>query len=120
MRIPVAVLLAALLAAGCLGADGPPGDRPDPVATDGYSLDCSIGSPDWGEPCLAWSSRNDSPSKAEIDLAVNPADPLNVFVASKDMDPLASPGPCVWAVGQVTHDGGRTWSTVYVGGTLDE
>src|SRR5688500_13849212 len=122
MRIPVTVVLAALLAAGCLGdGDGPPGDLTDaPVGADGYAVDCSIGSPDWVEPCLAWSSRNESPSKAEIDLAVNPTDPLNVFVASKDMDPLASPGPCVWAVGQVTHDGGRTWSTVYVGGTMDE
>lgn len=115
-----AVLSAALLAAGCLDGSDPPGDDGPAAASDGYALDCSIGSPDWSEPCLAWSSRNDSPSKTEIDLAVNPTDPLNVFVASKDMDPLASPGPCVWAVGQVTHDGGRTWSTVYVGGTMDE
>ncbi|HJQ92965.1 MAG TPA: sialidase family protein [Candidatus Thermoplasmatota archaeon] len=121
MRVAVPVLLAALLAAGCLDGNGPPVDQAQPAAgADGYAVDCSIASADWGEPCLAWSSRNDSPSKTEIDLAVNPTDPLNVFVASKDMDPLASPGPCVWAVGQVTHDGGRTWSTVYVGGTLDE
>lgn len=122
MRLSVPLLLAALLASGCLGdGGGPPGDPTDPgVAADGYAIDCSIGSADWGEPCLAWSSRNESPSKAEIDLAVNPTDPLNIFVASKDMDPLASPGPCVWAVGQVSHDGGRTWSTVYVGGTMDE
>ena len=120
MRSWASLFLAAVLAAGCLdGDDGaaPPTDGP---VGDGYALDCSIGSPDWSEPCLAWSSRNDSPSKTEIDLAVNPTDPLNVFVASKDMDPSASPGPCVWAVGQVTHDGGRTWSTVYVGGTMDE
>jgi hypothetical protein len=120
MRAWPSIALAVLLAAGCLDAGDGDGPGPDAAAGDGYALDCSIGSADWSEPCLAWSSRNDSPSKTEIDLAVNPTDPLNVFVASKDMDPLASPGPCVWAVGQVTHDGGRTWSTVYVGGTMDE
>ncbi len=84
--------LAALLLAGCLSSD--PDDAP-PAGRDagGYALDCSIGSPDWAEPCLAWASRNESPSKTEIDVAVNPRDPLNVFVGSKDMDPLASPGP---------------------------
>jgi hypothetical protein len=117
----VAVLVAALLAAGCLGQGDDGGTAsPDPPQGDGYAQDCSIGSADWAEPCLAWASRNESPSKTEIDLAVNPTDPLNVFVASKDMDPLASPGPCVWAVGQATHDGGRTWSTVYVGGKRAE
>jgi hypothetical protein len=115
------ILLTALLTAGCLdGGDDGKGPGLDAATGDRYAVDCSIGSSDWAEPCLAWSSRNDSPSKTEIDLAVNPTDPLNVFVASKDMDPLASPGPCVWAVGQATHDGGRTWSTVYVGGTMDE
>ncbi|HLF16363.1 MAG TPA: sialidase family protein, partial [Candidatus Thermoplasmatota archaeon] len=79
-------------------------------------LDCSISN--WAEPCLAWASPNDSPSKAEVDIAVNPTDPLNVFVASKDLDPLAS--PCVWAVAQVTKDGGHTWNTTYVGGTRAE
>lgn len=116
---PALLLAATLLLAGCLsssddGDDGPDGQTP----AGSYALDCSIGSTDWAEPCLAWSSRNDSPSKTEIDIAVNPSDPLNVFVASKDLDPKAS--PCVWAVGQVTHDGGKTWSTVYVGGTEAE
>jgi hypothetical protein len=124
MRGAAATLLLLVLLGGCLGdggADG--GTEGEIVPGAAYSLDCSIASldaPAWGEPCLAWASRNESPSKTEIDLAVNPTDPLNVFVASKDMDPLASPGPCVWAVGQVTHDGGRTWETVYVGGTMAE
>src|SRR5688572_13962152 len=124
MRILVALALAlAAMSPGCLDdGDGDASGGDGEADGGGYRLDCSIGStaPGWTEPCLAFASRNDSPSKAEIDLAVNPTDPLNVFVASKDMDPLASPGPCVWAVGQVTHDGGGTWSTVYVGGTMDE
>ncbi|HUR25811.1 MAG TPA: hypothetical protein VM327_07355 [Candidatus Thermoplasmatota archaeon] len=122
MRIPVgapAAILTVLLVAGCFGR-GAEDDREGamPVVGDGYALDCSIGSADWSEPCLAWSSRNDSPSKTEIDIAVSPVDPDTVFVASKDLDPAAS--SCVWAVGQVTHDGGKTWTTVYVGGTMDE
>ncbi|MEA3166843.1 MAG: hypothetical protein QOJ26_1717, partial [Thermoplasmata archaeon] len=120
MRLPLAVLLAVLLVAGCFGGgpDEDDGDGMTAVSPDGYSVDCSIGSSDWSEPCLAWSSRNESPSKTEIDIAVNPTDPLNVFVASKDLDPVAS--PCVWSVGQVTHDGGHSWSTVYVGGPQAE
>jgi hypothetical protein len=116
---PWASTVAVLLLAGCLspGGEGPAAGTPP---AGGYELDCSIGSPDWAEPCLARAGRNDSPSQTEVDVAVNPLDPMNVFVASKDMDPLASPGPCVWAVGQVTHDGGRSWSTVYVGGTMAE
>lgn len=81
-------------------------------------VDCTIGNTTWSEPCLALASPNDSPSKTEIDIAVNPRDPLNVFVASKDLDRAAS--DCVWAVGQVTHDGGKTWKTTYVGGTRDQ
>lgn len=127
LPILVAPLLLVVAAAGCLGSGGDgSGSGGDGDAVAAYRLDCSIAAPamqsvaGWTEPCLAFASANDSPSKTEIDLAVNPTDPLNVFVASKDMDPLASPGPCVWAVGQVTHDGGRTWQTVYVGGTMAE
>lgn len=114
-------LLALAAAAGCLDGGGGGGDGSGPGPADApYALDCSIASPEWAEPCLAWASPNESPSKTEIDLAVNPRDPMNVFVASKDMDPAASPGPCVWAIGQWSKDGGRTWETVYVGGTLDQ
>ncbi|HLF15938.1 MAG TPA: sialidase family protein [Candidatus Thermoplasmatota archaeon] len=110
------------LLAGCLGggdsdSDGGNGDGDSVAPTaGGYRLDCSISN--WAEPCLAWASPNDSPSKTEVDIVVNPTDPLNVVVASKDLDPLAS--PCVWAVAQVTKDGGHTWNTTYVGGTLAE
>jgi hypothetical protein len=40
-----------------------------------------------------------------------------VFTASKDLDRSAS--DCVWSVGQVSKDAGRTWTTVYVGGQRD-
>lgn len=129
MRLPVSLavlpLVAAAVLAGCLGDGGDKGDPLEPGDAAAYLRDCSLAPapgvvPGWDEPCLAMASPNDSPSKTEIDLAVNPVDPLNVFVASKDMDPAASPGPCVWAVGQVTKDGGRTWETVYVGGTMDQ
>lgn len=116
------ILLAFALFAGCAG----PGPEPTPSSSPpppppAYELDCSIapgmGGSDWPQTCLALASPNDSPSKAEVDLAVNPLDPLNIVVASKDKDPLAS-NDCVWAVAQVTKDGGRTWTTVYVGGPL--
>lgn len=72
------------------------------------------------DPCVTDASPNDSPSQTEVDLAVNPTDPRNIFVASKDLDPLASDEACVWSVGQVTKDAGATWTTVYVGGTREE
>jgi hypothetical protein len=116
MRPWATLALAFLLLAGCFGARpaSSPSKGLSATEADGYRVDCSIGSQDWAEPCLAWSSRNDSPSKAEIDIAVNPTDPSNVFVAAKDLDPKAS--SCVWAVGQASHDGGKSWKTVYLGG----
>lgn len=119
MRILLTLGLALLLgAAGCLdgGSGSQPPVTPAPLAAAGYVLDCSIGGNGWGEPCLALASPNPSPSKTEIDLVVNPTDPSNVVVASKDNDPAAS--PCVWAIAQVTKDGGRTWATSYVGGKV--
>ncbi len=124
MRVLLAAATAILaVLAGCLGGDDGDGVTPTPTppATGPYALDCSIskaavGNVSWPEPCLALASPNDSPSKTEIDIVVNPTDPLNVVVASKDLDPLAS--PCVWAVAQVTLDGGHNWTTSYVGGPL--
>ncbi|MGB0652758.1 MAG: sialidase family protein, partial [Thermoplasmatota archaeon] len=116
----VTLPLLAVGLAGCLGDDdaddvdaGPEGAG----AQAAYVLDCSIGGNGWAEPCLAWASPNESPSKTEIDLVVNPTDPLNVVVASKDLDRAAT-NDCVWSVAQVTYDGGHTWNTSYVGGTI--
>ncbi|HVL87901.1 MAG TPA: sialidase family protein [Candidatus Thermoplasmatota archaeon] len=115
MRRPVPVLLAAALVAGCLGPTPSAPDDAVPPAL-GFRPDCSIASglDRWPDPCTARVSWNEAPAKTEIDLAVNPLDPNNVVVASKDLDPRAS--NCVWSVAQVTKDGGRTWKTVYVGG----
>jgi len=114
----MAAALSTIALAGCLDGDADGDDNGDdglPQAP--YALDCTISN--WDEPCLAHASPNDSPSKTEVDLVVNPLDPMNVVVASKDLDPLASPD-CVWAVAQVSKDGGRTWTTSYVGGTMAE
>lgn len=113
MRALLAVLL--LLVAGCVDVPGDPGGAPGDAAARAFVADCALSN--WADPCTALASPNPSPSKAEVDIAVNPRDPLNIFVASKDLDPAAS--DCVWSVGQVTKDGGRTWKTVYVGGTRE-
>ena len=122
MRRPALLAVLALVLTGCVtdGGGGPGGGGgPAPVA-GGYALACDglAGNASWPEDCLAMASPNDSPSKTEIDLAVNPTDPANVVVASKDVDPLAS--KCVWAVAQASHDGGASWATSYLGGKTSE
>jgi hypothetical protein len=115
-QVLAAMLVLAAGLAGCAQQDdAPEGATPAPSLA-GYTLDCAIagGNASWPEPCLALASPNDSPSKTEIDVAVNPTDPMNVVTASKDNDPLAS--KCVWSVAQVSKDGGKTWQTSYVGG----
>lgn len=112
----LAGLMLSAVMAGCIGESTTSSSTS--TAPEGpYHVDCSISN--WAEPCLAMASPNDSPAKTEIDIAVNPTDPLNAFVASKDKDPLASPD-CVWAVGQYTLDGGKTWNTTYVGKQIVE
>ncbi len=119
------ILAAAMVAtalAGCSGGD----DQTTTTTTTmppapAYGLDCGLSN--WNDTCTALASPNLSISKAEIDLAVNPKDPMNVFVASKDRDALASKRsdngqPCVWAVGQYTKDGGKHWNTTYIGKQL--
>lgn len=110
----VAFVLTILLAAGCLGATTPKPDEPGAAAL--YKPDCTLGAPDgnWTETCVVKASPNPSPSKAEIDLVVNPKDPQNVVTAAKDLDRKAS--NCVWAVPEVSKDGGKTWTSVYIGG----
>lgn len=112
-------LLVASIVLALAGCVTPPATGPDGEASAeglaGYVRVCDIAvaNATWTEPCLALASPNDSPSKSEIDIAVNPTDPENVVTASKDLDPLAS--ECVWSVAQVSTDGGRTWNTSYVG-----
>ncbi|HEV8358936.1 MAG TPA: sialidase family protein [Candidatus Thermoplasmatota archaeon] len=116
-RSPFLALALALLLAGCLTSSQPPPGPSGPggAAQASWASICAISN--WADSCTARASPNDSPSKTEIDLAVNPSNPLNVVVGSKDLDPQAS--NCVWAVPQVTLDGGRTWSSVIIGGPRD-
>lgn len=117
------LLLAAPALAGCVDEAPAATDAPslDPRAPRTlYVADCAVApapSDAWPEGCLAHASPNPSPSKTEVDAAVNPRDPLHVVVASKDLDTTAS--DCVWSVAQVSRDGGRTWTTSYVGGTKE-
>ena len=118
-RASMRTLLVACIAVVVSGCVTPPDaageDAPQAPGLAGYTRVCDIAvtNETWTEPCLALASPNDSPSKTEIDTVVNPADPDNVVTASKDLDPTAS--KCVWSVAQVTKDGGRTWTTSYVG-----
>lgn len=105
----------ALLLAGCV-MPGDPAETAS-VTVAGLALGCVAAS--WDVTCLVDAGPNDSPSQTEIDVAIDPTDPARWFVASKDMDPLAS-DDCVWSVGQLTEDAGKTWTTVYVGGTMEE
>jgi hypothetical protein len=90
--------------------------QPPTAGAAGYALDCDVarGPAAWAESCLAFASPNESPSKTEVDLVVSPLDPMHVVVASKDNDPKAS--KCVWAIAQVSKDGGKSWQTSYLGG----
>lgn len=109
------VLVAALvpLLAGCLTTSQ---TLPLPGAGGVVQQVCAI--TNWADPCTALATTNRSPSQTEIDVAVNPTDPLNVIASSKDQDTLAS--HCVWAVPSWTKDGGRTWTSVPIGGLLAE
>lgn len=118
MRASALLVSLAALAAGCASLLPADPEAPAPVPLP-FAADCSIapGKDLWPDLCTALASPNPSPGKAEIDLAVNPKDPLNIITASKDLDRRAS--NCVWSVLQVTKDGGQTWKTVYVGGDKD-
>jgi hypothetical protein len=118
VRLPFLVFATASAAfAGCLGADeNESGDDTPAVTVPLYAqiFPQAGWASAWDDPRTFFTSPNDSPSKAEVDVRINPTDPNNVVVASKDLDLAAS--DCVWAVAQVTTDGGATWTTVYVGG----
>lgn len=120
--ILLAASMVASVLAGCNGTTTTSSSTTDHVVLPPpYALECALAH--YNDTCLALASNNPSISKAEVDIAVNPANPLNVFVASKDRDALASKRsdngqPCVWAIGQYTMDGGKSWNTTYVGKKL--
>jgi hypothetical protein len=114
VRPTVLLALLAVLAAGCLAAPSQPLLPPLPTAP--FAPLCGVA--EWPELCAARTNPQNSPTRAEIDLAVNPKDPSNVIVSSKDLDRAAS--NCVWAVPAATKDAGGTWTSSYMGGTLAE
>ncbi len=82
-----------------------------------WQLDCSVGASGfqpWLQPCVARVSTT-AGSKTEQWVAINPLDPLNVVVGSKDLNPESSPG-CVWNGVSVTKDGGKSWTETVIGG----
>jgi hypothetical protein len=114
-------LVVLVVLAGCAA----PGAKLAPASASGGSLgawrlDCTLGGyerahdPAWLQDCVARGSHTPGP-KAEIYLAVNPRDADNVVIGSKDEDPESSTY-CVWNGLAVTHDGGRTWKDVTIGG----
>lgn len=118
IAIPLAVLFSFFPAslAGCLA---PSGDVTGPapiLQPPAWTLDCSIGTPraDFLQSCLAQASFSPG-SKTETWAAVNPRDPDNVVLGAKDLNPTKSQR-CVWNDLMVTHDGGKTWKEVTVGG----
>jgi hypothetical protein len=58
-------------------------------------------------------------SKTELWLGVNPTDPDNVVIGAKEVESAAS-ADCVWNGVQVTHDGGRTWRDLNIGGNYSD
>jgi hypothetical protein len=126
MRALASLALLGLLLAGCVSTPTttPPGPGPTPAALSGWVLDCTLGaasravdandSATWKQECVARGSHTPG-SKTEMWTSVNPANPLNVVVGSKDLDPDTS-AHCVWNGLAVTHDGGKTWKDVTIGG----
>lgn len=118
------LLVSCLLLAGCVQTP-PSADEPGASAgASGWTLDCAQGGyekaldPSWPQACVARASHTPL-TKAEMWIAVNPTDPSNVVVGSKDRDPELS-ADCVWNGLGVTHDGGKTWADVVIGGTFAE
>jgi hypothetical protein len=120
VRVPslLACAAAVVLAAGCLSHSGPAAQGA--MAASGWALDCSLpaSDPAWPQRCESQATSTPG-TKAEPWIAVNPTDPKNVVVASKDMNPASSKS-CVWNGLGVTHDGGQTWHGVTIGGTFAE
>lgn len=116
--------IAALALAGCSGSNTTNSSSPttSPAPAAGWHLDCTLG-PDsrlsnatWAQDCIAKASTTPG-TKQEMWLAINPKDPLNVVVGSKDMNPTSS-DKCVWNGLGVTKDGGKTWKDITIGGTF--
>jgi hypothetical protein len=134
-RLAILALVAATLAAGCLGF----GDDAADAASEDAGPSGLVDVPPWsllecgGTDQLAPPSGNDSCNPRtgggpanEVTIAVHPNDPDNVVAASKDYT-LGDDSECgpnrVWSGIYVSHDGGATWNHTlfdgYPGGPED-
>ncbi|MHB8585764.1 MAG: sialidase family protein [Thermoplasmatota archaeon] len=116
--IPLLFIAAAamVIPAGCMGVVVPGSSvQPASVTSKGWAPDCSIRTADWGDLCTARASHIASGWQQEISTAVNPTDPANVIIGSKEVYSNASER-CVWNGLAVTKDGGKTWTDVHIGG----
>jgi hypothetical protein len=114
LRAPALALVLVLV--GCV-APSPGPDQGTRPSVDAWALDCTLGAVEggnWSQPCVARASHTAGP-KQEIWLAVNPKDPANVVLGSKDLNPESS-NHCVWNGLAVTHDAGKSWKDVTIGG----
>ena len=117
-RVGSALLVFALLAAGCVA----PSERGEVDAAAAGPASASDGSmapaidPTLSAPALVCHvadvcnfemTPDDGRQGNEVTIAVNPTDPRNLVGGAKDYYP-ADAGDCVWDGVYVTHDGGRT------------
>ena len=119
------LLIGVVVFAGCASQTNPGGPTSaTPHATlSGWSLDCAPGAAEqalnatWKQDCEARASHTPGP-KEETWIAVNPTNPMNVVVGAKDLNP-ANSKECVWNGVFVTHDGGKSWKDVVIGGSVE-
>src|SRR5581483_2311119 len=122
MRLPVPLLVVLVLGiAGCVTPTAtPPSGGTTAASLNGWSIDCATGAAShaknasWAQTCEARGSTTPG-QKQETWIAINPKDPNNVVVGAKDLNPESS-AQCVWNGLAVTHDGGKTWKDVVIGG----
>ncbi|MHB8585080.1 MAG: sialidase family protein [Thermoplasmatota archaeon] len=123
---PLWILAAIAAVAGCVTPTGLPSPSTHlaTLSTGGWTLDCSLGSYEhamnasWGQTCEARASHTPGP-KEETWIAINPTNPDNVVIGAKDLNP-ASSNHCVWNGVFVTHDGGKSWKDVVIGGAYKD